>query len=186
MKKIYLYCFGLFTLLYVMGCSKRAMIERSELGRDFQSLDEQTLQKISKETGVPVSSFVVPDDVARFEMFMQLSKNEVAFPFIYLLNEKKEQIAMPDTLSKNQCIGLVQKHLSGTLQGKSDGQPKKGVYYSITDSSIVAFRPGKNYVVLGYLYEAGKINSDFYRSVQKLAAKPEKNLQLFLVLMNDK
>ena len=81
-------------------------------------------------------------------------------------------------------MGLLQKYLVNGVRGEFDGIPKKGKFYSVTDSSAVDFIPGKHYVVLVHIYEMGKIHNDFYRSVQKLSSDPNKNLQLFLVILN--
>ena len=118
----------------------------------------------------------------------KINKNEFAFPFLYLLDENKQSYKLPDTLTKNQCLGLVEKYLikSQDQDGEVFGEPKLGRFYSAKDSSLAEFDSGKRYLVLGYVYQMGKVHNDFYRSIQKLAAQPEKNLQLFLVFADGK
>ncbi len=171
------------SLLLTIGC-KKMLIAKSELGREYPGMSEKTLRKISKETGVQSANIVWPDEQAKTEMIAQFRKNELALPFVYLLNERKEQIVMADTLTKNQCVGLMEKYLLKGEVGPADGEAKKGIFYSVADSSIANFTPGKNYLVLAYMYELGKVNNSFYRSMQKMASNPEKNLQLFLVVLN--
>lgn len=170
-------------MIFISGC-KRAIIAQSEIGREYPGMSGEILDKISRETSIPAANIVWPDADAWKEIKTQLGKNQVAFPFLYLLNEQKVPIVIPDTLASNQCIGLLEKFLINGNSGQFIGEPKEGQFYSVSDSSLVRFNEGKHYVVLGYLYEMGKVNKEFYRSIQKLAADPKRNLQLFLVLLN--
>lgn len=186
MKKCYFPMFCLLAITLFAACSEKALLRKAGVGREFPGMNETTLKKIAKETGIPESSIVLPDLTGFREILTQVKKNEYAFPFLYFLNENKQPYKLPDTLSKNQCLGLVEKFLVNSQEGQVSGEPKQGRFYLARDSSLAEFASGKRYLVLGYVYQMGKVHKDFYRSVQKLAAQPEKNLQLFLVFADGK
>lgn len=153
-----------------------------QLGREFPGMSAEVLKKISKETGVPTEQIVYPDNQTQHEMALALSKNQYAFPFIYMVDETGRLVVLPDSLTSNNCTGVLDKYLKENNKTAGTGQPLTGAFYTVSDSTMITYLPGKQHFILGYVYSLGTSMSWFYRSMNKLVRNDPEGKKVLLVM----
>lgn len=155
---------------------------QKQVGREFPGVSADLLKKISKETGVPTEQIVYPDNQSQREMAIALSKNQYAFPFIYMVDETGKLVELPDSLTSNNCTGVLDKYLKENNKTAGTGEPLTGAFFTVSDSSIVTYQPGKQHFILGYVYSLGTSMSWFYRSMNKLVRNDPEGKRVLLVM----
>lgn len=184
MKKILLFAFTGLIIGSLVSC-KSILIASTKMGRKNPGISEKFLKKIFRETHIAKEDFVFPDQQSRIEVFSQLTKNEFAYPFVFYLDENARQVKLPDSLSVDNCLGVLEKYLLHLEPNGGEGEPMIGSFFSAADSAVVRYEPGIQYLVLVYSYSLGTSLNWFYRSMSKFIKKSEGNKRLLSVMITD-
>lgn len=178
----------LFAGSIITGSCTKIVAKATGYGRTFPGMSPKVLKKISKETGVPEAHIVYPDMIAGSEIMEEINKEQSVFPFVFLLDSTHHQLALPDTFTANKCSGLLQKYLKSEEIGlnKTDIVRKGGFYHPLDSTIHYQFTPGKEQLVLVYMYEVGRAMKGFYKSMSRHIAKKPDNREIWLVVLSRK